>query len=99
MWSAPVLKSFVESISNRERHPLDDEFFILSHIHVEGGVVGRLGELAIPSQVVDEDGRRYIFEGVAARRPNGRFDVRTLRPGEWIVRPGLVYREIEPPRQ
>jgi hypothetical protein len=57
-------------------------------------VVGRLGDLAIPSHVVDEDGSRYQFDGVAARRPSGRFDVRTLRPGEWIVRPGLVYRQI-----
>jgi hypothetical protein len=78
---------------------LDDEFFILSHVRAEGSVLGRLGELAIPSQVVDEDGQRYVFEGIAARRPSGRFDVRTLRPGEWIVRPGLVYREIGSPRQ
>jgi len=99
MWSAPVLKSFVESISNRERHSSDDEFFILAHVRADGSVLGRLGELAIPSQVVDEDGQRYVFEGIAARRPSGRFDMRTLRPGEWIVRPGLVYREIGPPRQ
>jgi hypothetical protein len=73
---------------------MDDELFILWNIRPEGDVVGRLGDLAIPSHVIDEDGRRYQFEGVAARRPSGRFDVRTLRPGEWIVRPGLVYRQI-----
>jgi hypothetical protein len=95
MWAAPVLKSFVRSVSTRERHPLDDEFFILSNVRPEGSVVGRLGELAIPSHVIGEDGQRYVFEGVAARRPGGRFDVRTLRPGEWIVRPGLVYRQVD----
>lgn len=95
MWAAPILKSFVKSISTHERHPMDDEFFVLSNIRPEGNVVGRLGELAIPSQVVDEDGQHYVFEGVAARRPSGRFDVRTLGPGEWIVRPGLVYRQID----
>jgi hypothetical protein len=95
MWAAPVFKSFVQSVAARERHPMDDEFFILSNVRPEGSVVGRLGELAIPSQVIGEDGQCYVFEGVASRRPSGRFDVRTLRPGEWIVRPGLVYRQIE----
>jgi hypothetical protein len=74
---------------------MDDEFFILSNIRAEGSVVGHLGELPIPSRVIGEDGQRYVFEGVAARRPSGRFDVGTLRPGEWIVRPGLVYRQID----
>ena len=95
MWSVPALKSLVQSVSARERHPLDDEFFILQNVRPEGSVVGHLGELAIPSRVVDEDGQRYAFQGVAARRPSGRFDVRTLRDGEWIVRPGLVYRQID----
>jgi hypothetical protein len=94
MWAAPVLKSFVDSVSARERPPMDDEFFILSHVRPEGGVVGHLGELPIPEEVIDEDGQHYVFEGVAVRRPSGRFDVRTLRPGEWIVRPGLVYRQV-----
>ena len=92
---APVIKSFVQAVSARERHPLDDEFFILSNVRPEGPVVGRLGDLAIAAQVIGEDGQRYVFEGVAARRPSGRFDVRTPRPGEWIVRPGLVYRQID----
>ena len=95
MWAAPVLKSFVRSVSTHERHPMDDEFFILANVQPEGSVLGRLGELAIPARVIDEDGHRYAFEGVVVRRPNGRFDVRTLRPGEWIVRPGLVYRQID----
>ncbi|HEY1382035.1 MAG TPA: hypothetical protein VGF43_00390 [Dongiaceae bacterium] len=95
MWAAPVLKSFVDSVSTRERHPMDDELFILSHVRPEGGVVGHLGELPIPGEVIGEDGQHYVFEGVAMRRPSGRFDVRTLRPGEWIVQPGLVYRQVD----
>ena len=95
MWAAPVLKSFVDSVSARERHPVDDELFILSHVRPEGSVVGHLGELPIPEEVIGEDGQHYVFEGVAVRRPSGRFDVRTLRPGEWIVRPGLVYRQVD----
>jgi hypothetical protein len=95
MWAAPVLKSFVESISTHDRHPIDDEFFILWRVRPEGRVVGHLGELPIPEAVIGEDGQHYVFEGVAARRPSGRFDVRALRPGEWIVQPGLVYRQID----
>lgn len=74
---------------------MDDEFFILSHVRPEGSVVGHLGELPIPARLIGEDGHHYVFEGVAARRPSGRFDVRTLRPGEWIVQPGFVYRQID----
>jgi len=95
MWAAPVLKSFVDSVSTRERHPVDDELFILSHVRPEGGVVGHLGELPIPEAVIGEDGQHYVFEGIAVRRPSGRFDVRALRPGEWIVQPGLVYRQVD----
>lgn len=95
MWAAPVLKSFVRSVSTHDRHPMDDEFFILWRVHPEGRVVGHLGELPIPEEVIGEDGQHYVFEGVAARRPSGRFDVRALRPGEWIVQPGLVYRQID----
>jgi hypothetical protein len=95
MWATPVLRSFVQSIANRERHPMDDEFFILSHVRPQGRVVGRLGQLPIPERLIGEDGHSYVFEGVAPRRPSGRFDVRTLRPGEWIVRPGLVYRQVD----
>ena len=95
MWTAPAIKSFIKAVSSRERHPIDEEFFILAHVQPEGHVVGRLGELAIPSHVMDEDGQHYVFEGVAARRPSGRFDVDALRPGEWIVRPGLVYRQVK----
>jgi hypothetical protein len=95
MWAAPIIKSFVQSVASHQRHPLDDEFFILRNVRPEGSIVGRLGEFAIPSRVIDEDGQHYVFEGVATRRRSGRFDVRTLRPGEWIMRPGLVYRQIE----
>ena len=74
---------------------MDDEFFILGRVRPEGDVVGHLGDLPIPAQMIGEDGQHYVFEGVAVRRPSGRFDVRGLRPGEWIVRPGLVYRQVD----
>lgn len=95
MWATPALRSFVQSIASRERHPMDDEFYILSHVRPEGAVVGRLDQLPIPERLIGEDGHSYVFQGVAARRPGGRFDVRTLRADEWIVRPGLVYRQVD----
>jgi hypothetical protein len=67
MWTAPALKSLIKSVSARERHPIDDEFFILAHVQPEGRLVGHLGELTIPSHVMDEDGQHYVFEGIAAR--------------------------------
>ena len=90
-----MLRSLAQSISAYDNHPLDDEFFILSHVRPDGAIVGRLGDLPIPAGVIGEDGHHYVFEGVAIRRPSGRFDVRALRRGEWIVRPGLVYRQID----
>jgi hypothetical protein len=37
-------------------------------------------------------GKLYIYAGVAPRRWNGQFKGDALKPGEYIVRPGLVYR-------
>jgi hypothetical protein len=34
------------------------------------------------------------YAGVAPRRLDGEFDIDALRPGEFIVKPGLIYRRI-----
>ncbi|WP_244482966.1 hypothetical protein [Mesorhizobium sp. Root102] len=54
-------------------------------------VVGYLAEQPIFAAVVDSAGARYRFVGVAARLSDGRYDVQSLSPGEWILEPGLVY--------
>jgi hypothetical protein len=46
----------------------------------------------IPASVADEFGRRFVYAGVAPRKPNGMFDVDALATGEFIVPPGLIYR-------
>jgi hypothetical protein len=58
---------------------------------VEGPVVGTYADQSIPAAVVDHCGHRYHYVGLAPRLRDGRFDVRSLRLGEWIVEPGLVY--------
>ncbi len=67
------------------------EYFILANLRVEGGVIGHLADKPIAETVVDGNGFRYHFVGVAPHSADGRFDVDSLRPGEWIVQPGLVY--------
>jgi hypothetical protein len=74
------------------------EYFVLAHPRPEGVVIGNVGDLLIYEAVVDGNGLRYRFAGIAPRDPDGRLDVEALRPGEWIVQPGLVYvmEEKEP---
>ncbi|OCP00500.1 MULTISPECIES: hypothetical protein [unclassified Ensifer] len=70
---------------------LPTEYFVLADIQQEGAVIGFLAGQPIREMVIDHDGLRYRFVGVAPRLPSGGFDVLALRPGEWIVQPGLIY--------
>jgi hypothetical protein len=67
------------------------EYFLLVEPRAAGPVIGYYAERPIADAVVDCFGRRFIYKGVAPRLRNGRFDVESLQPGEWIVEPGLVY--------
>src|SRR5262249_13853057 len=67
------------------------EYFILMEPHPDGPIVGRYAGHAIAEAVVDYFGRRFTYAGIAPRLRSGRYDVESLRPGEWIVEPGLVY--------
>jgi hypothetical protein len=49
----------------------------------------------ISEVVTDLFGRRFTYAGAAPRKGNGTYDVDSLRPGEFIVEPGLLYR-LEP---
>jgi hypothetical protein len=46
----------------------------------------------LPKLVIDGYGRLFEYVGVAPRRIDGEFDVDALKPREFIVRPGHVYR-------
>jgi len=66
--------------------------YILAHTRPEGGPLGSYEGIPIAPAIVDDFGRRYVYAGLAPRRPNGRFNLDALRRGEWILPPGLVYR-------
>jgi hypothetical protein len=68
------------------------DYFLLAHPRPAGGGIGSYGGHPIPSAVIDEFGQRYVYVGLAPRRPDGGYDTAALGRGEWIVPPGLVYR-------
>jgi hypothetical protein len=81
----PVIMS---KASNRNR-PVD--YFMLQEPQGEGPPVGTFAGQAIAERMTDYLGHHYRFAGVAPRLQDGRYDVDALRPGEWLVEPGLIY--------
>jgi hypothetical protein len=69
------------------------EYFLIDAAKIDGPVVGHLRGKPISALVIDRNGSRYRFVGVAARDGRGRLDVLSLKQGEWIVAPDLVYEE------
>ncbi len=69
------------------------EYFLIDAAKTDGPVVGHLRGKPISALVIDRNGSRYRFVGVAARDGSGRLDVLSLKQGEWIVAPDLVYEE------
>ena len=67
------------------------EYFMLVEPRADGPVVGYYAGRAIAAAVMDYFGHRFTYAGVAPRIRNGRYDVESLLPGEWIVEPGLIY--------
>jgi hypothetical protein len=68
------------------------EFFMLHDARADGPVLGYFADREIAEAVTDHFGTRYIYAGLAPKRRDGRFDVDALRPGEFILAPGLIYR-------
>lgn len=62
---------------------------------VGSAIAGYLAERPILATVKDSAGTCYRYVGLAARLPDGRYDVQSLSPGEWIVEPGLIYRSVD----
>lgn len=78
-------------LAPRVSRSLPIEYFVLANLQSEGGIIGHINGKPIAKTVIDRNGARYHFAGVAPRGRDGRFDVESLRSGEWIVEPGLVY--------
>ena len=74
-------------------HPKPIEYFVVHDTRPVGPSIGRYGDKEIASSIVDASGRRYAYAGVAPRKWNGQLDVDALRPGEFILLPGLIYRQ------
>ena len=68
------------------------EYSMMVEPRPAGPTIGLYRGLPIAERVVDQFGRRFFYVGLASRRRDGRFDVGSLRAGEFIVEPGLVYR-------
>src|SRR5215470_7250292 len=67
------------------------EYSILMESRAYGPVVGYLAGHPVREAVIDCFGRRYTYAGVALRRRGGQHDIEAR--AEWIVEPGLVYRD------
>jgi hypothetical protein len=68
------------------------EYSMMVEPRPAGPTIGLYRGLPIAERVVDQFGRRFLYVGLASRRRDGRFDVASLRAGEFIAEPGLVYR-------
>ncbi len=70
------------------------EHSILTDACPIGLSVGFYAGRPISGTVIDERGHEYIYVGLARRMNNGQYDVDSLAAGEWIVEPGLIYRQV-----
>ncbi len=77
-------------VRSAERNPYADLMRVVGAT-ADGPVIGIYDNCPIAAAVVDHLGQRFIYVGVAPRRPGGQYDFTALRPGEWIAEPGLVY--------
>lgn len=57
-----------------------------------GAAIGYLAGAPIAETVIDLFGRHFAFTGVARRKCDGSYDLDSLRPGEFIAEPGLIYQ-------
>jgi len=72
-------------------HSFPIEYYVLANIQMLGPVLGYFSGRPILARVRDQLGQLYRYTGLVPRRADGSFNVNLLRPGEWIVEPGLVY--------
>src|SRR5689334_2587458 len=77
------------SLAPRHRDAL---LYILIDPRPAGPALGAFQGQPIAAAVIDRDARHYVFAGIMPRTRSGQYDLAALRPGEWIVEPGLIYR-------
>ena len=68
-----------------------DTYSIMVEPRPAGATIGLYRGLPIAERVVDQFNRRFTYLGVIGRRRDGQYDVNALKPGQFVVEPGLVY--------
>ena len=68
-----------------------DTYSIMVEPRPAGATIGLYRGLPIAERVVDQFNRRFTYLGVIGRRRDGNYDVNALKPGQFVVEPGLVY--------
>lgn len=74
--------------------PRELEFSLVHGAKPAGRTIGEFAGQKITEAVCDDFGHVLTYAGVAPRRLDGEFDIDALRPGEFIVKPGLIYKRI-----
>ena len=70
---------------------LPDIYSIMVEPRPAGPVIGFYHDLPIAERVVDQFGRCFTYAGIIGRRRDGQYDVDRLKPGQFIVEPGIIY--------
>jgi hypothetical protein len=68
------------------------EYSTLNGAKPAGAKIGFFAGEPIFDSVIDGHGRRFTYVGAAVRGADGQLNPETLRKGEFILLPGLVYR-------
>jgi hypothetical protein len=79
----------VPAFAFHQPYPLD--FFMLRDVRGEGAVIGHYNGRDMTETIIDGDGNRYIYRGLADCRADGRPDPDRLKGGEYLVEPCLIY--------
>jgi hypothetical protein len=72
---------------------------MLHDVRPTGRKIGLYSGFEFFESVIDQFGKRFDYVGVAPRKFNGRPDADALGKGEFILRPGLVYRHTRQKRK
>ena len=68
-----------------------DTYSIMFEPRPAGATIGLYRGLPIAERVIDQFDRCFTYVGVIGRRGDGQYDVNALKPGQFVVEPGLVY--------
>ena len=79
-------------IGTSSRLKLASRAHLVVEPHPCGCIIGTFAGEPIGEVVTDRFGRHFVYAGLASVRSDGRYNIETLKTGEFIVEPGLLYR-------